>query len=190
MSEVTKNKREPMNPDLLRQRRNLMVISLVLTAVNIAGASIEPKVSVFGTVVTFSHPHRLLIGAWIVWAYFLLRYWQYLSDEPDINIFTEIFYWFIKQTPYINWLYKDETSTRYWDYRIATLYPVHRNDFDIQTNSKIKTFESLKIWAMFIVFAFFWNAFRTSKFTDYVLPFLVAATPLTLEIIKHLKPYL
>lgn len=36
-------KHEPMSPDLLRQRRNLLITSLALVAINLAGATLKKR---------------------------------------------------------------------------------------------------------------------------------------------------
>lgn len=55
-------KRQPMSADLLRQRRNLLVASLVLVTINLAGAEIKKKLSVSGAEITFSQPERIIWG--------------------------------------------------------------------------------------------------------------------------------
>ena len=74
-----------MNADLLRQRRNLIAISAVLLIFDFAKIKIT-KVSVLGTELLVGNVQVLMACAWVIWAYFLLRYYQYWSAEPDSHI--------------------------------------------------------------------------------------------------------
>lgn len=74
-----------MNPDLLRQRRNLIAISSVLLVFDFAQVTIA-KVSVLGTELFVGNANILMICAWVMWAYFLLRYYQYWRAEPATHI--------------------------------------------------------------------------------------------------------
>lgn len=74
-----------MNPDLLRQRRNLIAISVVLLIFDFAKVTIT-KVSVLGTELLVGNAQVLMVCAWILWGYFLLRYYQYWRAERDQHI--------------------------------------------------------------------------------------------------------
>lgn len=69
-----------MNPDLLRQRRNLIAVSMVLLIFDFANVKIG-KVSVLGTELLVGNAQVLMLCAWLLWAYFLLRYYQYWRAE-------------------------------------------------------------------------------------------------------------
>lgn len=74
-----------MNADLLRQRRNLIAISAVLLIFDFANVTVE-KVSVLGTELLVGNVKVLMFSAWILWGYFLLRYYQYWNAEQDRHI--------------------------------------------------------------------------------------------------------
>jgi len=74
-----------MNQDLLRQRRNLIAISTVLVIFDFARVEIT-KVSVLGTELLVGNAQVLMICAWVLWGYFLLRYYQYWRAERDQHI--------------------------------------------------------------------------------------------------------
>ena len=74
-----------MNSDLLRQRRNLILISSVLIIFDFARVSIA-KISVLGTELLIGDAKTLMIFVWVVWAYAFLRYYQYLRAEGDLRI--------------------------------------------------------------------------------------------------------
>jgi hypothetical protein len=71
-----------MNPDLLRQRRNLIAISAFLVLFDIANIQVA-KLSLLGNELIVGNVQVLIYSAWCLWAYFLLRYYQYWRAEPD-----------------------------------------------------------------------------------------------------------
>ena len=71
-----------MNVDLLRQRRNLIAVSGVLLVFDFAQVKIV-KVSVLGTELLVGNVQVLMFCAWVLWAYFTLRYYQYWRVEPN-----------------------------------------------------------------------------------------------------------
>ena len=74
-----------MTNDLLRQRRNLLITSIGLLLFDFGHMSVA-KVSILGTELLVGDPIILKVFAWGVWAYFLLRYYQYLNSEKDAGI--------------------------------------------------------------------------------------------------------
>jgi hypothetical protein len=74
-----------MNQDLLRQRRNLIAISAVLLIFDFAKVKIT-KVGILGTDLLVGDAHVLMMCAWLLWAYFFLRYYQYWRAEPEQHI--------------------------------------------------------------------------------------------------------
>jgi len=69
---------------LLRQRRNLMVISMLMPLFFLSGASIE-KINLLGTVISVSNPVVIKYALAALFGYFLLRYWQYYQEETFVN---------------------------------------------------------------------------------------------------------
>ena len=74
-----------MNADLLRQRRNLIAISVVLLIFDFAQVEIG-KVSVLGTELLVGNAGVLTVCAWVFWAYFFLRYYQYWRAMNDNSL--------------------------------------------------------------------------------------------------------
>jgi hypothetical protein len=64
------------NSGFVRQRRNLMFISLVLLFSEVADLRI-PKLSVFGNELDFSEPYAVNAALWVAACYWLLRFYQY-----------------------------------------------------------------------------------------------------------------
>ena len=177
---MASSKRDPMSADLLRQRRNLLVTSLVLTAINLAGASLKKDVSVLGASLEFSNPERIVWGVWVLWLYFFVRYWQYLNEEPDLGIHKAMGHWILRR---FSW---DETDRDYqhwifWRYCILwSLCEQHESwDSDHWSRSSLEPKSKFRkfIWAFR---AFFFVAAKTPRFTDYAVPFIVALTPVLL----------
>jgi len=177
---VASEKREPMSADLLRQRRNLLVASLVLVTINLAGAEIKNKLSVSGAEVTFSQPDRIIWGVWVLWFYFGVRYLQYLHDEADFGIkktmASRIQAWFNKiprepddrENRSVKW-----TSTFNW----TLSKPEWPDGHHVETTIPVALGLRVRLTAC----AFLYTVIRTPRFTDYVLPLIVAALPLTIS---------
>jgi len=77
-----------------KQRRNLLVISVLLATGLWVGPSLEQlsKITIFGNELSLSRPGGLAHIAWMVWLYFLIRYigfhLQYQkSDEKFVFLF-------------------------------------------------------------------------------------------------------
>lgn len=70
----------PMSEGLRRQRRNLILISCVLCFMKYGGINIT-KTTVLGTEIQFSNSLAIFLGLWVIWIYFLVRYYQYFMQE-------------------------------------------------------------------------------------------------------------
>lgn len=170
-------KRNPMSADLLRQRRNLLVTSLILIAINLAGAKLKSDVSVLGAAIEFSNPERIVWGVWILWAYFLIRYWQYLSEVPDKGFQKGMEIWIFERYQSIHTDPNSQPSLTWTSNMNWTLMDGTYIDGRWVTKPM-----SIKGWkkAAWSTRAFLSNAIRTPRFTDYLLPFLVALLPLVI----------
>lgn len=184
---MSQNKRDPMGADLLRQRRNLLITSLGLTAAQLAGATFQGSASIFGAGITFQEPVNLFYGAWVLWGYFLLRYWQCLGEESDLGISKAVSAWLLARFD----LYDDDydDGTRYWigfrlpDIWVLYAYNEQRDDPDMSSKSSLDVQNSFIKICLFIR-AYLVVAWKTPRFTDYMLPFFVAAFPLAFTIFR------
>lgn len=79
-----------LSPGLLRQRRNLLVVSLLLLFTEIAQADFS-SVSVMGLQTTFGKPEAVHWFLLAFSAYFAYRYFVYLLQEPSLHLKTEFF---------------------------------------------------------------------------------------------------
>lgn len=74
-----------INEGLLRQRRNLMLINIILFAINYIGITIKQAYFI-GVLVKLENPNALITIIEISSIYFFIRYIQYyLKDEKALN---------------------------------------------------------------------------------------------------------
>lgn len=186
---VASKDHQTMSTDLQRQRRNLLISSLVLISINLAGASFKDEISVFGAGIKFAHPERIVWGAWVLWGYFILRYAQYLSDEPSLGIHRALGLWIVKQYQaddpdkfehlHIEWI-----SALSWQLN----YGEHVNGIWHPCTLVVSWWMQLAL----TVRGFLIVAIRTPRATDYILPFLIACLPPLLfafDLVTQLKQH-
>jgi hypothetical protein len=71
--------------DILRQRRNLVAMSCLLIIFDLAKVKVA-KVGVLGTDLIVGDVRVLAISMWVIWGYFLLRYYQFWkADTPHLS---------------------------------------------------------------------------------------------------------
>jgi hypothetical protein len=69
-----------LNEGLLRQRRNLILVNLVLLLICLANVEIE-KISILGVTFSFLENYKLAYQfLWAIWFYFLYRYFVYFLE--------------------------------------------------------------------------------------------------------------
>src|SRR5262245_23388332 len=76
-----------MTPDDIRrsfvaERRNLLITSFALFFYQQAGLQIE-KINILGNEAKISDPWWIAFALWVLWGYFLVRFYQYLRSIPD-----------------------------------------------------------------------------------------------------------
>ncbi len=72
----------------IRQRRNLMIVSLVLLFAESAELTIE-KLNIFGNELRLAHPETATYALWIGWIYWLWRYYVYFHDLGEKGFLRE-----------------------------------------------------------------------------------------------------
>lgn len=172
-----------MNQDLLRQRRNLVAISAILLVFDFANVQIT-KISVIGTELLVGNVNVLMVCAWVLWAYFLLRYYQYWRAEPHKHIrdtFKQEFKDYTKsyitadQTKKLGVLISyyriERTASCTWGYVPQKYDPARDRPID-----KDKTIHNIPTLRFML-----WGAksalyvcFQTPHVTDHILPFALA----------------
>lgn len=99
-----KSRNREMSSGLLRQRRNLMAISTFLAIYSISNAKID-KLNFLGNAIEIGNPSSITIFIFILFFYFLLRYYQYFNEEIHVkkaknelkNTINEIYINFLKK---------------------------------------------------------------------------------------------
>lgn len=184
---VASEDRAPMSADLLRQRRNLLVASLALTAIDLAGATLRKDVSVLGASLEFTNPERVVWGLWILWGYFLVRYWQYFNEETNLGIHQGMERWINRQIAWdeFDMEFSHWISWRYWVF--WTMVKQHKNWDDEHWIRSDNDPDNKLQKASWTLRAFLSVATKTPRFTDYVVPFFVASIPFLLSVWNFLS---
>ncbi|MCR9674483.1 hypothetical protein NB557_14690 [Vibrio alginolyticus] len=84
MAEERKARSREISDGLLRQRRNSMLISVVIGLFYVSGAKIQ-KINVLGTHIELSSPQVIQYLLVVLFLYFTLRYWQYYKEENYVR---------------------------------------------------------------------------------------------------------
>ncbi len=176
-----------MGEGLLRQRRNLIIICVLLWIMKFGGATFS-KFSLAGFDISFKNPDVLPLSIWLAYAYFLYRYYQYFSHE-GVKKLQEIFGKALEEKceSIICKIVKQQSPTnndalRYsysslksdnWVYKGYAL-----GEYNTATSSSsVEHFEipisRLKLWRG-VLPAYLDATFRNSVVTDYILPFIFA----------------
>lgn len=178
-----------MNGDLLRQRRNLMLISVLLLAFVFLKIKID-KLSIFGSEITVENPQGILIFVWILWAYFLVRFYQFLREEADLKLISNINGRFVSRAnshvfkklnkQFIQGSIEVTRKGIFWDYQVM--------EYDPTAGSSKETSRA----RLPVVTSLFWYlgssaqvCIHTTKFTDYILPILLALIVPVIYLFKH-----
>jgi hypothetical protein len=185
-----------MNPDLLRQRRNLIAISTFLVLFDVANVQIA-KVSLLGNELIIGNVRVLIYSAWCLWGYFLLRYYQYWRAEPDQHIrksfakhldslartYTQVQAVQDSMGQAFNDYKITRTGFLSWSYTLQGYNPGQGSVVDLKTSP-------LPLWRLF-----FWNSqsamhvgLHTPHATDHILPFAVAIAAPIVGVITKLPP--
>ena len=69
-----------MSQGFTRQRRNLLLLSILMPLFFLSGAELE-KINLLGTVITIKNQAVVKWFIALVFAYFFIRYWQYYREE-------------------------------------------------------------------------------------------------------------
>lgn len=189
-----------MNPDLLRQRRNLIAISAVLLVFDFANVKIM-KVSVLGTELLVGNAQVLMVCAWVLWGYFLLRYFQYWWIEPGKPIRDSFDNNLIE---YLKLFDQDGQRTDdkcgffvafrichcgflKWKYAIQRSYPTANDKRHINTGTPISLpFRRTAAWS---VKSAAFVCLQTPHVTDHILPFVLAFAAPVVSIFTKLHPH-
>ena len=177
---------DPMSEDLRRQRRNLILTCFVLCFMKYGGIQIT-KTSVLGAEVQFNNASAIFFGIWLIWIYFVIRYYQYFMQEGLRKIY---FSWLTIATekikPILKSIVKSEHPTvqetdQLFDYNILILkkhdwkYIIFNGNEPL--NGRFEDFEMMiSLWKLRIgiIKSLGYMIFNKSVITDYLFPILFA----------------
>lgn len=186
-----------MNSDLLRQRRNILIISCILILFDFANVTIG-RVTLLGTQFIIGRPEVIEQVTWLFWAYSLLRYYQYVRVEDDLEISSRYMNYFGGLVDYYarsdfqskgydipNWIGEDVGIP----YRKTNFL---RHEYVMQGNLVSSDGEPSNTrnfpipWYLVIIFMMKSASHvmvHTPRFTDYILPFIVAIGALVVNLV-------
>lgn len=81
---MTDDKKREMSNSFLRQRRNLLGISILIPIYLLSDVKLE-KINIIGNSFTVENPSIFTYLIITIFFYFLLRYWQYFNEEKEIQ---------------------------------------------------------------------------------------------------------
>jgi len=175
-----------MTEGLLRQRRNLIITSVLLWLMKYGGVKFT-KLSLAGFDITFKEPLVLVLSLWIAFAYFLFRYYQYFSSEGVSNLIS-VFFKSVetKCQPIIRALIKQKhpnwNNAPNYSYELLKKWKwvYHGQLVNIDSMGGTDPTENFELpidkrkLRKGIFFATIDTTFRNSVVTDYLLPFILA----------------
>ena len=77
---------EKVYPGFLRQRRNLILITVAVAFIEAAGLTATGEINIFGSVFEMERPWFFGVFVWAALIYMLVRYLQYFHDLRDKGI--------------------------------------------------------------------------------------------------------
>lgn len=201
--------KENLQNNFIRQRRNLIGISLVLFFYQSSGIVMN-TITILGNTLNISAPSRIYYLLWIAWGYFLLRYYQYLRNISKLPL-KEVFdskmqqyvpvaaFKFFKskmfdpekdahdlEPPYKfflnNNIFIKRQGPKEWQLDLAiTVYSEKKSQYISTGATHTILVDSFLLTRQKIKSAFY-VALNTRFVTEYYLPFLIAAIPLCYQI--------
>jgi hypothetical protein len=165
-----------MNSDLLRQRRNLILICSGLLLFDFAKVTVT-RISIMGTELLVGDARVICYFAWAMWGYFLIRYYQYLRAESDLGIYSSFKSRFEGLArPYVFQQLNKGSFAGSIEFKMDGLrwrYSIKEYELGElkETQSSLLPFLRTLWW---VVRSLFYVAVHTPKATDHVLPFVLA----------------
>ena len=136
-----------MDEAFIRQRRNLLLTSIIVFLINFAGIEIAEQVTIFSTKFTVNNPIVIYISSWIILFYFLLRYIQYYNELNYDDKDYELYYY-----PWND--YMSSNSIKPIAFILTTIKYIFEN--------------------IFRLLAFFWSSIFHKNFTETLFPIVFA----------------
>lgn len=175
-----------MKDDLLRQRRNLIVISAALLLFNFSNSPLD-KLIIFGTELKVSSLYSPQTLALLFVLYFFIRYYQYLGAVGDLGIKSHIdsqFRYKIMQRYRKKGIDEIMGEIRFERKGLRWVHSIYHGGGDrlvAQVETNIGSLPLLQSW-LWRFQAFVHMTMHTPKFTDYILPYVLAVAAVTVTI--------
>lgn len=186
----------------VRQRRNLIVMSMVVLLSEVANLRVE-KISFFGNEATIGNPALVNTVLWVLLIYWLIRYYQYFHDLGDKNFLSslmtkrkqlvkKLFFRNLLNDPvFIKSLPNDVAGKKYKAFPREVLffqerwfstsgnveYLIGRDSGQGMVESEKMTIKGLDLFFPTLI-SFLHVFFRTRYFSEYILPFVLFTLPL------------
>jgi hypothetical protein len=87
---MSEEDKDVITPAFVRQRRNLMAISLILIFWKLADVSVE-EMHVLNVCLVIGQTNAVLYALWVAWGYWVWRYWQRLLELNGLAKFSALF---------------------------------------------------------------------------------------------------
>jgi hypothetical protein len=187
-----------LDAGFIRQRRNLIIVSLSLLAALHYGLTLE-RINLLGNETRLPGPHSVAGFLWWFWAYFLWRYWTAFMDIEDRGIVRkyEDLVWRRLQTVGARW-YKGEGIRLHPGSQFGFVALLQGGVFRkpvLQVNIKrdkqrddVVTesypVRPLTLW-WHIVMGLVSLVFQTSKISEFIIPYFFALAPVVYCGAKH-----
>jgi hypothetical protein len=172
---------DSLGPDLLRQRRNLLLVSLALILFDIGGVRVE-EVSILGSKLLFARAGVIRWSAWLLWFYFLLRFYQFNSVVPDRGIATATrARMLLLAQRHAGVEPRIDAQGRAHNYSVISggflRWGLASDVYNIDTSSMLKSSELFGFWRgiWWLVCASIYVTTKTPLVTNFVLPYIVGA---------------
>jgi hypothetical protein len=186
----------------IRQRRNIISISLFIFFYTLLGIHIH-EINIFGTKAEIGNPSHIETILWIFWAYFLLRYYQHCPNQEFFIEYRQKLNSYADKAADLkvtSILSDNEKSTEFtksniqlsqigmedkyrWKYRFSGNVEYDNNSKPYVVGYNDESFEISLADMRFPRFrAFMSVCINTPYFTDYILPYILALTPVCLSV--------
>ena len=199
-SKLQKELNDDLSPGLLRQRRNLMVVSLIIIFMEMSGAQLG-NVLLLGISITFDNPESIPLFLMFFLVYFLYRYTLYYWQERHSfwSLFSLNFEQKTRPKIYAIWnekgipvegqsntIYKSGTLN-FFDLEVTGLLKRRvsenkKNPFTGEIENKTIEFNIFYLWKEFLSAAFI-VLFKERFVTDYYMPYLIALVAVYLKFV-------
>lgn len=172
-----------------------MLVSCLLIIFDFAQVKVA-QINLLGTNLLIGNPEVLEVIIWFLWAYFLLRYYQFFKEENDLMIFSTFTNHFkelaknfamdqaIKHGSKYEFanLFAENTGFLKWEIKNSSYNPAEGNVLTSVTGV-IPCYRVI-IWHLKSFIHLFLN---TSKITEHLVPFIVAFMALIVNLIQPIS---